>query len=178
MTPDRYTRLNDVDGIVLRESATRWVWVLVGSVAFAALGAALALAAHAGVVAIIIGVLMVLLFGFCAVVAVRQLLNPGWLVVSGTAIEVVHRGRTTTFAYKDCGPFTTWRNPSRGTVSVVFDYAPDGDSEINRTNRRLMGGSRSLFDNYGMSPEALAKLLNDVRQGATPGANDGGLPAP
>jgi hypothetical protein len=164
--------------LMLRESPTRWVWVLVGSVAFAALGAALAVAAQAGVVAIVIGSLMVVLFGFCAVVAVRQLLNPGWLAITGTAIDVVHHGRTTTFALKDCGPFSTWRNPSRGTVSVVFDYAPDGDTEINRTNRRLMGGSRSLFDNYGMSPEDLADLLNDVRRGAIPGATDGGLPDP
>jgi len=158
------------DRLVLRASAMRWVWVIIASMVFVALGAAMALGESTSGVAQLIGWLLVVAFGFCAFVAVRQMVNPGSLVVSRTTIDMLHRGRLASFDFSDCGPFTTWRNPSRGQVYVVFDHRPDGDSELNRTNRRLMGGSRLLSDNYGMSAETLADLLEGVRtQPATAG---------
>ncbi len=179
----------DSDGIALRASSMRWVWVLIGSMAFTTFGVALALGARTGIVANVIGGLLAIGFGYAAIVAIRQLLNPGALVVTGDAIEMLHRGRLTTFALADCGPFLTWRNPSSGTISVVFDYRPDEDNDTNRTNRRVMGGSRSLFENYGVSTDALADILNGVRNGTVDGPNqddddvnhdglDNGTPAP
>ena len=164
------------DHLVLRASTTRWVWVLIGSMVFVTIGGGMAFGVTTGVVAHAFGACTAVLFGFCAIVAIRQILNPGSLVISRDAIQMIRRGHVTIFGVKDCGRFTTWRNPSRGTVSVVFDYAPDGDTELNRTNRRLMGGSRSISDNYGLTPEALAHLLNEVRDAATAGGVDGPTP--
>lgn len=161
------------DRIVLRASAMRWVWTLIGSMVFATLGAGMALGEGTGVVARGIGWLLIGLFGFCGLVSLRQILNPGSLVVSRDGIDMIHRGRLATFSMNDCGRFTTWLNPSRGTTSVVFDYALDGDTELNRTNRRLMGGSRSFSDSYGLPAEVLAKLLNDARDGAAASNGDG-----
>ena len=152
------------DRIVLRASAFRWVWVLIGSMAFVAFGVALALGAETSGVAQVIGWILVLLFVFCAVVALRQMIDPGSLVISRTTIDMLRRGRLTSFEFADCGEFTTWRNPSRGTTFVVFDHLPDGDTEIHRANRHAMGGTRLFIDNYGMSPDALADLLNSVRE--------------
>ena len=152
-----------LDRIVLRASAIKWVWVFIGSMVFVTLAAGVALRAEAPLFAQTAGGAIALLFGFCAFVAVRQFLNPGSLVISRVAIDMIRRGRMTSFAFHDCGRFTTWLNPSRGNSMVVFDYRPDADTELHRTNRLLMGGSRSLTDNYGMSPESLAELLNQIR---------------
>ena len=155
--------------IVLRASAARWVWVLIGSLAFALFGGAMLASARTGVVAKGIGVVLLVLFGFCAVVALREMRAPGSLTVSRDEIMMVSRGRLTSFAMADCGPFRTWRNPSRGTTHVVFDYSADGDTELARTNRQLMGGSRSLHEGYGVSTESLVDLLNQAR---TAGSGD------
>jgi hypothetical protein len=151
------------DRIVLRSSVAKWVWVLIGSLVFATFGGGMAFGERTGVVAAGIGWVLIALFGFCAFTALRQVVAPGSLLVSRTSIDVVSPRRHTSFAVADCGPFLVWRNPSHGTTMVVFDYARDGDSELARQNRHLMGGSRSLPGNYGVSAQDLADLLNDVR---------------
>jgi hypothetical protein len=161
------------DRIVLRASATRWMWSLIGSMVIITFGAGMGLGARTGVVGRGLGWFLVALFGFCAVVALRGVLDPGSLVISRSEIDMVRRGRLTTFALADCGRFKTWLNPNRGSAMVVFDYAPDGDSELHRANRRLMGGSRALSDSYGLSADALAKMLNDVRRAVPVEADDG-----
>jgi hypothetical protein len=154
---------DDVDRVVLRASAARWVWILIGSMVFFAFGGGMALSERTGAAAKGIGWCLVVVFGFCAVVALRQLVSPGSLTISRTTIDMIRHGRLTTFELADCGRFTTWRNPSRGTTTVVFDHLPDPDTEVTRTNRTVMGGSRSLPDSYGLSAQALADLLNEAR---------------
>lgn len=154
---------NAGDHIVLRASAMRWVWVLIGSMVFVTLGVGMALGAETGVGGKVIGWLIALPFGFCAIVGLRQIVQPGSLAVGRTTIDMIRRGRLTTFELAACGRFSVWRNPSRGSSFVVFDYTLDGDTELHRANRQLMGGSRLLTDNYGMSADDLATLLNDVR---------------
>ncbi|MEO6125340.1 MAG: hypothetical protein ABIR32_16675 [Ilumatobacteraceae bacterium] len=151
------------DRIVLRASALRWVWVLIGSMVFVALGAGIALGAKTGIVAQVIGGTIAVVFGFCAVVGVRQMLQPGSLAVGRSSIDMIRRGRLTTYEFVDCGRFTVWRNSSRGSSFVVFDYTPDGDTELHRANRQMMGGTRLFTDNYGISADDLATMLNDVR---------------
>ena len=151
------------DRIVLRSSAASWVWVLIGSLVFATFGGGMAFGERTGAVAKGIGWALIALFGFCAFTALRQVVAPGSLLVSRTSIDIVGPRRHTSFAIADCGPFLVWRNPSRGTTMVVFDYAQDGETELARQNRALMGGSRSLPGNYGVSAQDLAALLNDVR---------------
>ena len=154
---------DEIDRVVLRASAARWVWILIGSMVFLAFGGGMALSARTGAAAKGIGWFIVVVFGFCAVVALRQLVSPGSLTISRTSIDMIRHGRLTTFDLADCGRFTTWRNPSRGTTTVVFDHVPDPDTEVTRTNRAVMGGSRSLPDSYGLSPQTLADLLNEAR---------------
>lgn len=151
------------DRIVLRTSAAKWVWVLIGSLVFATFGGGMAFGERTGVVAKGIGWGLIALFGFCAFTALRQFVAQGSLLVSRTSIDIVSSRRHTSFAVADCGPFLVWRNPTQGSTMVVFDYARDDDSELNRQNRHLMGGSRSLPGNYGVSTQNLADLLNDVR---------------
>lgn len=154
---------DDDDRIVLRSSASSWVWVLIGSLVFATFGAGMALGERTGTVAKGIGWVLIGLFGFCAFTALRQIVAPGALLVSRTSIDVVSSRRHASFAVAECGAFTVWRNPSRGSTMVVFDYAPDGATPLAEENRRLMGGSRSLPGNFGVSPQDLAELLNGVR---------------
>lgn len=164
---------DEIDRIVLRASGGRWVWILIGSMAFVAFGGGMALSARTGGVAKGIGWFIIVLFGFCAAVALRQLVSPGSMTISRTSIDVIRHGRLTTFALADCGPFTTWRNPSRGTTCVVFDHFPDPDTEVTHTNRAVMGGSRSLPDSYGLPAQGLADLLNEARAaGAAEGRED------
>ena len=154
---------HDHGAIVLRASGAKWVWVLIGSLAFALFGAALALSVQTGVFAKGIGWVLLLMFGFCAVVSVRELRAPGSLAITKHEIDIIRRGRLTTFALADCGPFSAWRSPSKGTIMVVFDYVPDGDTDLARMNRQLMGGSRALIDAYGVSTDQLVELLNQAR---------------
>jgi len=161
---DSEDRSDEVDHIVLRASAVRWLWTLVGSAVFVAFGAGIALGARTGAVAKGIGWVLIVVFGSCALVALRQLTSPGSLTINPTSLDVIRHGRLTTFELAECGPFSTWRNPSRGTTMVVFDYRLDPDTELNRTNRAVMGGSRSLPDSYGLSASALAGLLNEARR--------------
>ena len=149
--------------IVLRASAARWVWVLIGSLAFAMFGGAMSLGERTGAVAKGIGVVLLVLFGFCTIVALREMRAPGSLTITRHEMNIVSRGRLTTFALADCGRFSIWRNPSRGSTHVVFDYSADPDTDLNRANRRLMGGSRSLHESYGVSAESLVDLLNQAR---------------
>lgn len=141
---------DEPDGIVLRASAQRWIWVLIGSFVFVALGAGIALGNRVGAVATVIGAVVVILFGICAVVALRQILSPGSLLITRTSIVVSAGGRLTTFEMADCGPFTAWRDPSRGNVMVVFEHLPTG-------------ASRSLPETYGVPPQELADLLESIR---------------
>ena len=151
------------DRVVLRASAAKWVWILIGSMVFLAFGAGMAFSDQTGTAAKAIGWFLVVLFGFCAVVALRQLVSPGSLTISRTTIDMIRNGRLTTFELADCSRFTTWRNPSRGVTTIVFDHLPDPDTDVTRTNREVMGGSRSLPDSYGLSAQALADLLNEAR---------------
>ena len=138
------------DRILLRASVQRWIWVLIGSFFFVALGGGVALGKRVGVVANVIGVVIVLLFGACAAVALRQIVSPGSLLITRTSIVVSAGRRFTTFDFADCGPFSAWSNPSRGNVIVVFDHLPTG-------------ASRSLPESYGVAPQELAELLESVR---------------
>ncbi|MCU1365682.1 MAG: hypothetical protein JWN39_1321 [Ilumatobacteraceae bacterium] len=158
--------------IVLRASAARWVWTLIGSLAFALFGGAMILSELTGAVAKGIGVVLFVLFGLCALVALREMRAPGSLTISRDDMNIVSRGRLTTFALADCSRFWTWRNPSRGSTHVVFDYAGDPDTELTRTNRKLMGGSRSLHESYGVSTESLVDLLNQARTAGLSGDRD------
>ena len=141
---------DEPDRILLRASAQRWIWVLIGSVVFVALGGGIALGNRVGTVATVIGAFIAILFGACAVVALRQILSPGSLLITRTSIVVSAAGRLTTFELADCGPFTAWRNPSRGNVMVVFEHLPTG-------------ASRSLSETYGVPPQELADLLESIR---------------
>jgi len=151
------------DRVVLRASAAKWVWILIGSMVFLAFGAGMAFSDRTGAAAKAIGWFLVVMFGFCAVIALRQLVSPGSLTITSTTVDMIRNGRLTSFELVDCSRFTTWRNPSRGVTTVVFDYLPDPDTEVTRTNREVMGGSRSLPDSYGLSAQALADLLNEAR---------------
>jgi len=153
--------------IVLRASAARWLWVLIGSMVLVTFGAGLGFSARAGIIGNVIGAIIAVVFGYCAVVALRQILDPGSLAIERLAFSVNRRRSSTKFAFADCSRFTTWRNPSRGGTWVVFDYAPDDDTPVHRANRHLMGGSRAINENYGVTPEDLAELLNKIRNAAT-----------
>ena len=166
--------LDEIDRVVLRASAARWVWILIGSMVFLAFGGGMAFSDRTGAAAKGIGWFLVAVFGFCAVVALRQLVSPGSLTISRTSIDMIRHGRLTTFELAGCSRFTTWRNPTRGVTTVVFDYRPDPDTETNRTNREIMGGSRSLPDSYGLSAQALADLLNDARAAGAADSGDQG----
>jgi hypothetical protein len=152
------------DCIVLRASSGKWVWVLIGSLVFLTFGAGLALGARTGAIAKGLGVVLIVMFGWCAVIALRQLMTPGALVITRLGFQVIGRGRVRSFAFAECGRFSVWRNPSRGSTMVVFDHVDDVD-DLARMNRQLMGASRSLSESYGLPSQALADLLDDVRSG-------------
>lgn len=148
---------------MLRASAGKWVWVLIGALVFATFGAGLALSARTGTVAKVLGWGVVALFGFCVVIAIREMRAPGSLTISTQSIDVINRGRLSSFALADCSSFSAWRNPSTGNTMVVFDHAPDADTDVTRRNRDVMGGSRALVGEYGVSAHVLVDLLNQAR---------------
>ncbi|HRE01683.1 MAG TPA: hypothetical protein PLV68_10310 [Ilumatobacteraceae bacterium] len=155
------------DRIALRANATKWVWVTLGSLVFVLAGGVMVLSETTGGVAKALGWVLVLLFGMCLVVALRQMINPGALIIGSDSIETLARRRLTTYELRQCGPFGTWRNPSRNSWHVVFDYRQDSDDDpIHRANRQLMGGSRVLFEHYGVPAEELAEMLERARQRA------------
>lgn len=157
---------NEPDRIVLQASAQKWIWVLIGSLVIVTFGVGMALGASTSGVAKGIGIVAAVFFGFCAFVALRQILAPGSLTITHTSIAIISSGRLTSFELADCGPFSAWRDPSRGTVRVVFDHHPDDDTPVTRMNRQLTGSSRSLPETYGASAEELATLLEGVRLAA------------
>ena len=151
MSTDAQHDSEDVpDRILLRASAQRWIWVFIGSMVFVVLGGGIALGNRVGLVATAIGAFIAVLFAACAVIALRQILTPGSLLIDRTSLVISSGRRSTTFDFVDCGPFTAWRNPSRGNVLVVFDHLPTG-------------ASRSLPETYGVPPQELADLLESIR---------------
>jgi hypothetical protein len=153
----------DEEAIILRAGSGKWLWILLGSLVFVLFGAATALGRHTGTPAKIIGGLVIVLFAFCAVTALRQILVPDSLIITSEAVEIVGRRRHTRYAMADCGRFFTWRNPNSARTIVVFDYAPDDDTELGRQNRALTGASRSIPGGYGIAADDLARLLNQAR---------------
>jgi hypothetical protein len=139
------------------------MWPLIGSIVFVLIGAAMVLGETTHWLGKSIGAALVVVFGGCGIVAGREIVAPGALIISRRELQVMNLRRHTTFDLADCGHFAPWDNPGRGASVVVFDYARDGDSDLARENRHLMGGSRALPDNYGLRPEDLADLLNDAR---------------
>jgi hypothetical protein len=112
------------------------------------------------------GWVVVFFFGLGLIVAVWQLVAPGHLVITPTAIEVTALWRRYSRDLASCSEFDVWRLPRTGQRLVVFDHPLDSAKRMGRLNKGYAGRSGSLPDTYGMDAVALAALLNQARAAA------------
>jgi hypothetical protein len=147
--------------LVLRSSRRKWLLVFVIAAVFVGLGLIIAIGQHDS-----FGWTAAVFFGLVLIVAAWQLISPGRLVVTPTAIEVTTLWRTYSRDLASCSEFGVWRIPRTGQRLVVFDHPLDTAKRMGRANKRFAGRSASLPDTFGMKAADLATLLNKARAAA------------
>ena len=147
--------------LVFRASRRKWLLMFALAALFVVLGFVIAIVQHNA-----FGWVAVFFFGLGLVVAGWQLVAPGQLVVTPTALEVTALWRTYSRDLASCSEFDVWRLPRTGQRLVVFDHPLDSAKRMGRANKNFAGRSGSLPDTYGMDAVALATLLNKARAAA------------
>jgi hypothetical protein len=118
---------------------------------------------------LVIGSLIVL-FAVGAAASFMMLL-PGraYLLLTPEGFTAHNVFKSRTFRWAEIDSFSVM--PFRGTRLVVFTLSPEGklrtvESVWRKLNKAVGGGDDNLPDTYGMSPEALADLMNQWRKKA------------
>lgn len=152
----------DLPVLPLELAPTRWKYalLLLLSVGFVAMGVYLLPAGQGMLAWGCIG-----FFGLCALVfAISLLPNASGLRLEDTGFVVRSLFRSHRTEWKDVGGFRPVRIGNR--VVVGFDYIPGAlspNARLRRVSSALAGVEGALPDNYGLSAEALADLLNRVQ---------------
>jgi hypothetical protein len=102
-----------------------------------------------------------------AVGFVMLLPGAGRLLLDAEGFEVTSLFRRGRSRWADVSGFEVTRIPPAGQKMVVFDDVRTKDSALAKVTRSLAGRSGGLPDNYGLSYEELAAIMNEWRRRAT-----------
>ena len=150
--------------VVLVPSRRKWLFVLGGSLAFVAIGLWLR---HNEPLWAWLGWLGVGFFGIGAVVAALMLLpGAGGLRLDSDGFEMTSLFRRHRSRWTDVSEFEVVCLPPSLQKMVVFDDARTMDGAMAKRNKRRVGRSSGL-DNYGLSHEDFAAIMNEWRARAT-----------
>jgi hypothetical protein len=157
------TKADDDHPVVLVASRRRWLGLLAIGVVFTAGGALMVSDGRAA------GWFAAIFFALCVVVSAAMVVRPSRLVIDGSGMTSYHLWRRDRFEFRECGPFSVWRNPiARSQTLVVFDWEGAGrHRRLARLSKGLSGATSALPETYGMPAEQLALLLNRSRDCST-----------
>ncbi|MGA9342387.1 MAG: STM3941 family protein [Rhodanobacteraceae bacterium] len=144
--------------VELHPSGTRMVMLLLGSMAFVAIGV-WQLPAHMAM-----GYASIGFFGLCALVFLLQL-HPkcSYLSLRPEGFTFCALFRKHEVKWADARAFTTVRIGPNKTVGWSYSNQFHAHARMRVLNRALAGIDAALPDSYGMRPEDLASLLNQLR---------------
>jgi hypothetical protein len=147
--------------VTLRPSRTKWLLILLGSIAFTATGAWMVADGKT------MGWFALVFFGLCAIPACAALLpGAGGLKLDRDGIEVTNMFRRHSYRWQDVTGFEAVGVPPSGTRMVVFDFAGAAGKTIAKLNVGLVGRNAALPDTYGLSADVLAGLMARWRERA------------
>ncbi len=148
--------------VVLAPSRRKWLLVLGGCLVFVAAGLWVV---HDHPLS---GWLGVGFFGVGALVAAVMLLpGAGGLRLDSDGFEMTSLFRRHRSRWSEVGEFEVARVPPSRQKMVVFDDARTEHGALAKVNRKLVGRTGGLSDNYGLSHEDLAAVMNEWRARAT-----------
>jgi hypothetical protein len=147
--------------IILYPSRTKWLLVLLGCAAFAAIGFWMIASEN------VFGWLLLLFFGTGAGLAFVALL-PGAsaLKLDRRAFEITSLFRRYPVSWQAVSNFEALPIATSGIKVVLFDNADEGHRVISNLNVAVSGHNAGLPDTYGMSAEELASLMVRWRESA------------
>lgn len=148
--------------VTLRPSRWRFLWLLLVSLGFVLMGAALVRQGDT-----LVGWSNIIFFGLCAVAFTANLLpNASYLRLEADGFVLCSLFRKHRIAWRDVTGF----RPARIGVSlfVGFDYRDEvpAGRRVRGINKRLTGIEGMLPDRYGMSIDGLVELMNARREAA------------
>ena len=147
--------------VVLVPSRRKWLLVLGGCLAFVAAGLWVVRDDP------LWGWLAVGFFGAGVPVAALMLLpGVGGLQLDSDGFEMTSLFRRHCCRWTEVSEFEVVRLPPSLQKMVVFDDVRTEDSALARANRSLVGRAGGLSDNYGLSHEDLAAIMNEWRRRA------------
>ena len=148
--------------VVLARSRRKWLLVLGGCLAFVAIGLWVRYSDPLS------AWLAIGFFGLGALVAALMLLpGAGSLLLDPDGFEITTLFRRHRSRWVDVSEFEVVRMPPSRLKMVVFDDARTKDSAMAKRNKSLVGRSGGLSDNYGLSHDDLAEVMNEWRVRAT-----------
>jgi hypothetical protein len=148
--------------VVLVPSRRKWLLVLGGCLVFVAAGLWMRHDVP------VWGWLAVAFFGVGALIAVLMLLpGAGGLRLDADGFEMTSLFRRHRSRWTEVSEFEVVRLPPSLQKMVVFDDARTKDSALAKANRSLAGRTGGLPDNYSLSYEDLAAIMNAWRARAT-----------
>ncbi|MBT8473671.1 MAG: hypothetical protein KJN99_13770, partial [Marinicaulis sp.] len=107
-----------------------------------------------------------ILFGSGALLSLIMLFNPSTLHLTRKGFEQTHLFKSKSFEWQDVSEFNVM-SVRTGNFSnqsfVTFSRLDDEGNVIADISTKLLGGSASLANTFGMNPKALAILLNKFR---------------
>ena len=144
--------------VVLAPSRRKWLFVLGVSVAFVAIGFWMRHDEPLG------GWLVVGFFGLGTLVAPLMLLpGAGGLRLDSDGFEMMTLFRRHHSRWAEVSEFEVVCVPPTLQTMVAFDHARAEDSALAKANRILVGRTSGLPDNYSLSYEDLAAIMNEWR---------------
>jgi hypothetical protein len=101
------------------------------------------------------------------VAALALLPGAGGLLLDSDGFEITSLFRPYRCRWTEVSEFEVVRVPPSLQKMVAFDHARTEDRALARINRSLVGWAGGLPDNYGLSHEDLAAIMNEWRARAT-----------
>ena len=144
--------------VVIRQARWKALLLVVGSLAFLAVGIAMqADAAVRGKAQLIQG-----FFGLGLLVGLAQLVSPGRLVLEPTGLTQTVLWRTRRWAWTDVSGFREWRY--RRTRLITFDDANAKPGMLQAANAALGAGTGALSGTWALSRKELLALLVEAER--------------
>ena len=144
------------DSLILLPSRRKYAGMLLGSLAFVAIGLAIIGEGH------MTGWLVVGFFALCAAAFLVNILpQASYLKLTVDNFEYVALFRKTQLQWTSVSSFGVTRVDGR--AMVMFDIL-DQQTAAAALARRLLGAGAGLPDTYGLNAEELAQLMNDWRE--------------
>jgi hypothetical protein len=145
----------------LTTSKAKMLLLLAGSLAFVAIGVWMVVRQPQDA---FWGYSSIVFFGACAVVALISMLpSASYLLVTREGFTMCSMFRQHAFRWSDIDSFAACRIATNASVGWNFSSSYTRSKTMRAMNVRLANVEAAFPDTYGMKPEKLAQLLNQLR---------------